>query len=150
MGGDLISIRKKSVNFSLSSRLRDIHEYINSSLNLDDKEKFTDFFLIDIKTPRLLHFEALEQTIQKCEGQLSNHSQTELHRGVLTPFTEQVIYECSTKNYMDIGLVNLLACSYEPPLTSNNNWHMFFNHFSCTLNLSSKTLNVRIFLQVSV
>ena len=36
----------------------DIHEYINLSLNLDDKEKFTDFFLIDIKTSRLLHFEA--------------------------------------------------------------------------------------------
>ena len=28
------------------------------SLNLGDKEKFTDFFLIDIKTPRLLHFDA--------------------------------------------------------------------------------------------
>ena len=38
--------------------LRDIHEYINLSLNLDDKEKFTDFFPIDIKTSRLLHFEA--------------------------------------------------------------------------------------------
>ena len=37
---------------------RDIHEYINLSLNLDDKEKFTDFFLIDIKTSRHLHFEA--------------------------------------------------------------------------------------------
>ena len=37
---------------------RDIHEYINLSLNLDDKERFTDFFLIDIKIPRLLHFEA--------------------------------------------------------------------------------------------
>ena len=30
----------------------------NFSLNLDDKEKFTDFFLIDIKTSRPLHFEA--------------------------------------------------------------------------------------------
>ena len=37
---------------------RDIHKYINLSLNLDDKEKFTDFFLINIKTSRLLHFEA--------------------------------------------------------------------------------------------
>ena len=37
---------------------RDIHENINLFLYLDDKEKFTDFFLIDIKTSRLLHFEA--------------------------------------------------------------------------------------------
>ena len=40
--------------------LRDIHEYIYLSLNLDDKEKFTDFFLIDIKTSRLLHLETYE------------------------------------------------------------------------------------------
>ena len=36
---------------------RDIHEYINLFLNLD-KEKFTEFFLIDIKTSRHLNFEA--------------------------------------------------------------------------------------------
>ena len=38
--------------------LRDIHENINLFLYLDDKEKFTDFLPIDIKTSRLLHFEA--------------------------------------------------------------------------------------------
>ena len=70
--------------------------------------------------------------------------------GFWSPCTEQVIYECSTEYYMDIGLINLLACSYEPPLTSNNNWHLFWNHFSCTLYLSSKTQNVRIFMQVGV
>ena len=37
---------------------RDIHEYINLSLNIDNKEELIDFLLIDIKTPLLLHFEA--------------------------------------------------------------------------------------------
>ena len=29
-------------------------------MNLADKENFIDFFLIDVKTSRLLHFEAYE------------------------------------------------------------------------------------------
>ena len=43
---------------------------MNLSLNLDDKEKIADFFLIDIKTSGLLHFKAYEQPKQIYEHQL--------------------------------------------------------------------------------
>ena len=70
---------------------RDIHKYINLSLNLDEK----------------------------------------------------IIYECS------IGFLKLWECLYESPLTSNKNRHLFWINFCCTLYLSSKTHNVRIFMQLA-
>ena len=59
--------------------------HINLSLNIDDKEKFTDFFLIDIKTSRLLHFEDYVYLKQIYEHQLPNDFQTKLHKRHYTP-----------------------------------------------------------------
>ena len=70
--------------------------------------------------------------------------------GALTPCTEHMIYECSTEKYIDFRLVIILASSYEPILTTYNNCPMIWCHFSCTLNLSSKTQDVRIFFKLSV
>ena len=47
----------------------------------------TVFFLIDIKTSRLLHFDAYEYPKQIYEDHLPNQFQTKLHRRFYTPLT---------------------------------------------------------------
>ena len=49
-----------------------------------DKDKFPDFFLIDIKTSRRLHFEAYVYLRQIYEDLPLNHFQTKLHRSSFT------------------------------------------------------------------
>ena len=65
------------------------------------------FCILKLKNRQYKYVKANSQIIpkQNCTG------------GFWPPCTEQVIYECSTEYYMDIGLINLLAYSYEPPLT---------------------------------
>ena len=98
------------------------------------------FCILKLKNRQYKYVKANSQIIPKlnCTG------------GVLTPCTEHIIYECSTEKYIDFRLVIILASSYEPILTTYNNCPMIWCHFSCTLNLSSKTQDVRIFFKLSV
>ena len=52
---------------------------------LNDKDKVTDFFLMDIKTSCLMHFEAHEWPKQIYDDQFPNQFQTKLHKGFYNP-----------------------------------------------------------------